>query len=73
MTDLTIFVVIGCDGVERFRIQDFSWGKTNNLSSCSHTESILEELANRSLGFHSRILNTSRSQKSIDSQVWKCE
>ena len=116
MTDLTIFVVIGCDGVERFRIQDFSWGKTNNLSSCSHTESILEELANRSpeiktemnfnltrrimhqsinqnwnflyldfiwfsfilqaatgkgniinkclLGFHSRILNTSRSQKS---------
>ena len=48
MTDLTIFIVIGCDGVERFRIQDFSWGKTNNLSSCSHTESILEELANRS-------------------------
>jgi len=62
MTDLTIFVVIGCDGVERFRIQDFSWGKTNNLSSCSHTESILEELANRS----PRTLP-------IDSQVWKCE
>jgi hypothetical protein len=26
----------------------FSWGKTSNLSSCSHTESMLDELANLS-------------------------
>jgi len=28
---------------------DFSGGKTNNLSSCSHTESMLDEFANLSL------------------------
>ena len=35
-------------GSLRQTVHDFSGGKTNNLSSCSHTESMLDEFANLS-------------------------
>ena len=45
---MTISFLSAEKGFQRLRNQDFSGGKTNNLSSCCHTESMLDEFAKRS-------------------------